>query len=86
MRPDLERTFEHAFHLSLPIAVHAFTHTDGDPQGFLRHTTSTDALAAETTRITKDNCLCIFPHVCSLLSLTSIGLDSSGSFRTINRN
>lgn len=32
---------------------------------------STDALVAGAMHIAEDNCLCIFPHVRSLLSLTS---------------
>jgi len=31
---------------------------------------STDALVDGAMRITEDNCLCIFPHVRSLLTLT----------------
>ncbi len=55
-------------------------------QCFLQHTMSTDALVVGPMHITEDNCLCIFPHVCSLLSLASSGLVSSASCRTINRN
>lgn len=80
--PDLYHTFEHALHLSLAVTANVFTHTVAGPQCFLH----TDALAAETMHVTKDNCLCIFPHVCTLLSLTSNGLDSSGSCGPINRN
>lgn len=64
--PDLFHTFEQTFHLrpvSLHITLNGFTHAAADPRCFLQHTMSADALAAATVHITKDNCLCIFPHV-----------------------